>query len=59
MAVTPQTETPTPIPIYTREDEIEQFAKLAQPSIMAVGLGGAGSNIISWIKEKGIVGQNL
>ncbi|MEM2385518.1 MAG: cell division protein FtsZ [Candidatus Bathyarchaeia archaeon] len=59
MAVTPQTETPTPIPIYTREDEIEQFAKLAQPSIMAVGLGGAGSNIISWIKEKGIVGAKL
>ncbi|MBS7608589.1 MAG: cell division protein FtsZ [Candidatus Bathyarchaeia archaeon] len=57
MAVIPQTE--TPIAIHTGEDEIEQFAKLAQPTIMAVGLGGAGSNIITWIKEKGIVGAKL
>jgi len=49
-----------PTPTFEREEEeIEQFAKLAQPSIMAVGLGGAGSNIITWIKEKGIVGAKL
>ncbi|MEM3576919.1 MAG: cell division protein FtsZ [Candidatus Bathyarchaeia archaeon] len=57
MAVTPQIEPPTPA--YAKEEDIEQFAKLAQPTIMAIGLGGAGSNIISWIKEKGIVGAKL
>jgi cell division protein FtsZ len=57
MAVIPEAETPTSV--YAKEEEIEQFAKLAQPTIMAVGLGGAGSNIITWIKEKGIVGAKL
>lgn len=57
LTITPTTEMPAPT--YAREEEIEQFAKLAQPSIIAVGLGGAGSNIITWIKEKGIVGAGL
>lgn len=57
VTITPQTEIPTPA--YVKEEEIEQFARLAQPSILAVGLGGAGSNIITWIKEKGIVGAKL
>lgn len=52
----------TEIPATTlskEEETIEQFAKLAKPSIVAVGLGGAGSNIITWVKEKGIAGGKL
>lgn len=60
--------TPIPIPIqkemptpnFTKEDEkIEQFARLAEPSIVAVGIGGAGCNIITWVKEKGVAGGKL
>ena len=41
------------------EEKIVQFAKFAKPSIMAVGIGGAGCNIISWVKEKGVAGGRL
>ena len=49
-------ETPT----FINEDEkIEQFARLAKPSVVAVGIGGAGCNIISWVKEKSVAGGKL
>lgn len=32
---------------------------MAAPSVIAVGLGGGGCNVISWIKEKGIAGGKL
>lgn len=43
-----------------KEDEkIEQFARLAQPSVVAVGLGGAGCNVMSWVKERGMTGGKV
>ncbi|MGQ9461038.1 MAG: cell division protein FtsZ [Candidatus Bathyarchaeaceae archaeon] len=41
------------------QEKIEQFAHAARPTIMAVGIGGAGCNIISWVKQKGVVGGKL
>jgi cell division protein FtsZ len=32
---------------------------MAAPSVVAVGLGGAGCNVISWTKERGITGGKL
>ena len=43
----------------TQEEKIEKFAKMAAPTLVAVGLGGAGCNVITWIKEKGITGGKL
>src|SRR5438093_798828 len=34
-------------------------AAAARPIVCVVGLGGAGSNIVSWIKEKGMAGGKL
>jgi cell division protein FtsZ len=41
------------------EDKIERYARLTVPSISVVGMGGAGCNIVSWIKERGMVGGQL
>jgi len=41
------------------EEKIQAFAQLAKPSIMAVGIGGAGCNMITWIKERGVAGGRL
>ena len=41
------------------EEKIDQLARLATPSIVAVGLGGAGCNVISWVKERGVAGGKL
>ena len=49
-------ETPT---FIKEEEKIEQLARLAQPSVVAAGIGGAGCNIISWVKEKGVTGGRL
>jgi len=49
-------ETPN---LISEEEKIEQFARLAQPSVVAVGIGGAGCNIISWVKEKSVAGGKL
>jgi cell division protein FtsZ len=62
-----KTEEPTSLTLsqigataFTAEDEkIEQYARLAKPSIVAVGLGGAGCNVLSWVKEKGLSGGKL
>ncbi len=32
---------------------------MARPNVSVVGLGGAGSNIISWIKQRGLTGGKL
>jgi len=50
------TETP-----YTesQEEKIAKFARMAAPTVVAVGLGGAGCNVITWVKEKGITGGKL
>jgi cell division protein FtsZ len=39
--------------------ELEEIIKGARPTVSVIGLGGAGSNIVSWIKEKGISGATL
>ena len=59
-----KTEQITPIQAGTAvtsedDEKIEQYARLAKPSIVAVGLGGAGSNVLTWVKEKGITGGKL
>ena len=38
---------------------IEEIAKEAVPQISVFGVGGAGCNIVSWIKEKGILGARI
>ncbi len=43
----------------TQEEKIEKYARMAAPAVVAVGLGGAGCNVITWVKEKGIVGGKL
>jgi cell division protein FtsZ len=61
-----QVEQPTPLQVemptatfLKDEEKIEQVARLAKPSVVAVGLGGAGCNVISWVKDKGITGGKL
>lgn len=49
-------ETPTSA---SEEEKIEQIARLARPSVVAVGIGGAGCNVISWVKERGVAGGKL
>ena len=41
------------------QERIEQLARISKPAVMAVGLGGAGCNVISWVKERGIAGGKL
>ena len=41
------------------QDKIALAAKMSKPQVSAIGIGGAGCNIISWIKKKGIVGGKL
>jgi len=53
-----QIETPTETSMK-EEEKIEQLARLAQPSVVAVGIGGAGCNVMSWVKEKGVAGGKL
>jgi cell division protein FtsZ len=52
----PYTETPY---TETQDEKIEKYARMAAPSVIAVGLGGAGCNVITWVKEKGITGGKL
>src|SRR5213594_4423559 len=40
-------------------DRMAAAAAAARPMVCVVGLGGAGSNIVSWIKEKGMAGGKL
>lgn len=41
------------------QDRLESLAQASKPSIMAVGIGGAGCNIISWVKQEGVTGGRL
>ncbi len=45
--------------VETQEEKIEKYARMAAPTVVAVGLGGAGCNVITWVKEKGITGGKL
>jgi cell division protein FtsZ len=54
-----QAYTQAGMPIESQEDKIERFARMAAPTVVAIGLGGAGCNVITWVKEKGITGGKL
>ena len=41
------------------EESIKAAMELAKPTVCVLGAGGAGSNIISWIKERGLSGGKL
>jgi len=41
------------------EKRIEDILKETVPQISVIGVGGAGCNIVSWIKEKGITGAKI
>jgi cell division protein FtsZ len=41
------------------DEKIDQYARLSMPRIALVGIGGAGSNIVSWVKERGMIGGRL
>jgi len=41
------------------KEDLEAIIKAARPGVAVIGLGGAGSNIVTWIKEKGISGAKL
>ncbi|MFH0749170.1 MAG: cell division protein FtsZ [Candidatus Bathyarchaeota archaeon] len=41
------------------QERIEEVARLSKPQVAVVGLGGAGCNIVSWIKQRGMVGGRL
>ncbi len=45
--------------VESSEEKIEKYARMAAPTVVAVGLGGAGCNVITWVKEKGITGGKL
>ena len=45
--------------LLKEQERIEQLARISRPSVVAVGIGGAGCNVITWVKEKGIAGGKL
>jgi cell division protein FtsZ len=45
--------------LLKEQERIEQIARIARPSVLAIGIGGAGCNVLSWVKEKGIAGGKL
>jgi len=43
----------------TDQERIEEIARVSRPQVSVIGLGGAGCNIVSWIKQRGVVGGRL
>jgi cell division protein FtsZ len=41
------------------QEKLESLAAASKPSVMAVGIGGAGCNIITWVKQEGVTGGRL
>ncbi|MEM2914488.1 MAG: hypothetical protein QXH91_03685 [Candidatus Bathyarchaeia archaeon] len=41
------------------EKTIEEIAREAIPQICVIGVGGAGCNIVSWMKDKGVAGARI
>jgi len=41
------------------QDSIDKIARLSRPTVSVIGLGGAGCNIVTWIKERGMIGGKL
>ncbi len=44
---------------FLEAERIEAAMRMARPNVSVVGLGGAGSNIVSWIKQRGLAGGKL
>jgi len=44
---------------FMEAERIEAVMRMARPNVTVLGVGGAGSNIISWIKQRGIAGGKL
>ncbi len=44
---------------FLETERIEAAMRMARPNVSVMGIGGAGSNIISWIKQRGIAGGKL
>lgn len=45
--------------IFMDNMKINSMNQISKPTICVVGVGGAGSNIVSWIKQQGIKGAKL
>lgn len=45
--------------VLKEQERIEHMARVSRPTVVAVGIGGAGCNVISWVKEKGVAGGRL
>jgi len=41
------------------QEKIEEVARISRPQVTVIGLGGAGCNIVSWVKQRGMVGGRL
>src|SRR3972149_7365510 len=41
------------------QERIEEVARLSRPQVSVIGLGGAGCNIVSWVKQRGMLGGRL
>jgi cell division protein FtsZ len=44
---------------FLEAEKIEAVMRMARPNVAVIGAGGAGSNIVSWIKQRGIAGGKL
>ena len=44
---------------FIEAEKIAAIMRMARPNVTVIGVGGAGSNIVSWIKERGIAGGRL
>ena len=51
--------TVTQVVSKTSEKTIEEIARESIPQICVIGAGGAGCNIVSWMKEKGVAGTRI
>jgi cell division GTPase FtsZ len=45
--------------LVMEQETISAAMEMAKPTVCVIGAGGAGSNIVSWIKSKGISGGKL
>ncbi len=45
--------------LAVEQERLEEAARLVRPAVSVVGIGGAGCNVLSWIKERGMVGGRL
>ncbi len=44
---------------FLEAERIEAAMRMARPNVSVIGLGGAGSNIVSWVKQRGLTGGKL